>query len=433
MIGFNLFISSSGSEPVPDLVMNPNLLAAELALISLEDPRLHNPCMARNTKRILAFVEVASNGIAPRDLADSLGNINLCLASPGQRLALLKKFLDQPELADPFGRPGVSRVLRSFGGDVVSFLKTIDPNELIEGFNYRQIKPRLVELRDELKGALKPPTAGKVANDMRYDNTLFGLDGVPFDAKRVNYLDIAPAGVNFHGSVKSANWLFVNGINTTLEEHMADVQQLGERIGQPLIGLHYGTSGEVKTDVRRALRERAVGMFGGRLATFLKSPLIGTLAKQLQEALNRGEDPKIIAVSNGAFLVSQAIELLKRRLAKSNTEPEQVLQRVSLVTFGGASFTYPDGPKYTHHINTADPVPFVLGVADAGEVKASFDPTAEHFQDSIAGKVLTTTSKLLPKDLVRHAGAGAVFYTFDLEGPECHSPHTYIQKLEFHT
>ncbi len=46
---------------------------------------------------------------------------------------------------------------------------------------------------------------------------------------------------------------------------------------------------------------------------------------------------------------------------------EKVMSGLSVETFGAASTRYPDGPKYVHYVNNADPVPTLTGLGGSGD------------------------------------------------------------------
>ena len=42
------------------------------------------------------------------------------------------------------------------------------------------------------------------------------------------------------------------------------------------------------------------------------------------------------------------------------------MNRIRVVTYGGATRRYPDGPRYIHYLNRLDPIPWLFGVGALG-------------------------------------------------------------------
>ncbi|HMS56105.1 MAG TPA: DUF4157 domain-containing protein [Fimbriimonadaceae bacterium] len=162
------------------------------------------------------------------------------------------------------------------------------------------------------------------------------------------------------GFISPASIVYVNGINTSIEEHHAAAQHLATASNQTVIGIYNGsgiaTSGAaigVVRDLLQCLSDKAgdIGRFIGR-----GNPAIKTLVGILKD---RG-DPKardgglnIVAHSQGSIVVSEALR--QARLQNAN------IQGHNITTFGNAAFTFPAGPNYEHNVHDDDLVSTTSG------------------------------------------------------------------------
>lgn len=141
---------------------------------------------------------------------------------------------------------------------------------------------------------------------------------------------------------------FVNGIRTNAAEHGEAAQALADRTRQPVHAIHNATEGTFR-DLRQAVQDRSGAV----------TPATRTLSQEITRAVERGEPMEIHGHSQGAIQVSTAIGEVRNNLIRGGMSPEQADQRLSNLnvhTYGGAATQYPDGPRYTHHINSRDPV-----------------------------------------------------------------------------
>lgn len=154
--------------------------------------------------------------------------------------------------------------------------------------------------------------------------------------------------------------IYVNGINTSFDEHCAAAQHLADASRQTVVGIYNGsgieTSGTaigVVRDLLQCVSDKAgdIGRFIGR-----GNPAI----RSLVSILKKKGDPRspdgglnIVAHSQGSIVVSEALR--QARIEGANISGHNV------TTFGNAAFTFPAGPKYVHNVHDDDLVSTTSG------------------------------------------------------------------------
>lgn len=89
------------------------------------------------------------------------------------------------------------------------------------------------------------------------------------------------------------------------------------------------------------------------------NPANATLQDIISEHVASGEPLDIIAHSQGALITSRALFDVLNQGTAGGVEPD--LSSITVETFGGAAYSYPDGPTYIHTVNVFDPVPQLFG------------------------------------------------------------------------
>lgn len=167
--------------------------------------------------------------------------------------------------------------------------------------------------------------------------------------------------------------VYVNGIQTDLAAQQKSLQAIANQTGANVIGIHNATEGFVKDVAQSALDKTDLG----------KNPAVDTLADAIYNAAKSGQQINVIAHSQGGIITSRAVEDATNRLREdglsSQAAKAALNKTVNIQTFGGAALTYPAGPNYRHVVNTADPVPGLLGKG------AIADKNTEKFTDNRAG------------------------------------------------
>jgi pimeloyl-ACP methyl ester carboxylesterase len=188
-------------------------------------------------------------------------------------------------------------------------------------------------------------------NDVIHDGALVGADGLYPSTMDVGAV---PPVLPNNGRAVVENVVLINGIMTDLAIHRADMQALANT-GAAVTGVRNATAGFAR-DLIEVLRDK-VGQGD--------TPAVATTARLLALALEDHRPIKIVAHSQGALIVTVALEELRDALLQQGHTPEAVkaqLSRVSVETFGGAATRYVDGPAYVHVVNALDLVPMFTGV-----------------------------------------------------------------------
>jgi hypothetical protein len=147
---------------------------------------------------------------------------------------------------------------------------------------------------------------------------------------------------------------FVNEAVGTPQTVQRDLQALANT-GASVVGV-YNQSHGIVSDFKDVFAERA----GKKV-----EPAVLTVQKVVEDALAQGKPVHLAGHSQGALLVSVALQRVADGLkAKglSDAEVKQKLSTVQVETFAGVADHYPDGPKYTHYVNKDDLPPRLLGV-----------------------------------------------------------------------
>lgn len=125
--------------------------------------------------------------------------------------------------------------------------------------------------------------------------------------------------------------------------------------GAAVVGVHNATEGMGKDLLECVLNKLDCG----------DTPAIDTLARLVARALESDRPVHLVGHSQGALIIARALQIVGAALRESGLQPAEVkgvLQRIEVETYGGASQSYVDGPRYTHVVNKADVVPMLTGV-----------------------------------------------------------------------
>ncbi|NPC80530.1 hypothetical protein HPC49_20180, partial [Pyxidicoccus fallax] len=174
--------------------------------------------------------------------------------------------------------------------------------------------------------------------------------------------------------------LYVNGINTTKDAQANSLQAIADTTGARVIGIHNATEG-MATDLVQCVKDK---LDKGH------NPAVDTVADTLYNEIKAGRDVHMLAHSQGGLITSRALGDVYRRLrvedGMGKDDAQKLMGRISVETFGAAAMNYPDGPKYVHYVNRADPVPDLFGM---GPVSDRWNPLVDggkgskthHFND----------------------------------------------------
>jgi hypothetical protein len=190
-------------------------------------------------------------------------------------------------------------------------------------------------------------------SDRVYDGHLVGAGGRTFPPG-TPLRDIP--GVTPRGNPNpSKTFLYVNGISNTKDQQFQSMQQVADRTGAKVIGVHNATEGMV-ADLAQCVKDK---LGKGN------NPAVTSLADTVYAELKAGRSVHLVGHSQGGLITSRALKDVSNRLrvedGLSRAATEKLLGKVNVETFGAAAGTYPNGPKYVHYVNTRDPVPTLFG------------------------------------------------------------------------
>lgn len=190
------------------------------------------------------------------------------------------------------------------------------------------------------------------SDDRRVDGCFVGRDGVILPGSTP--LERVPRVFPRNGRDVRSTVVFVNGIMTDARAQLADMQRLADT-GCAVVGLHNASEGFVR-DLAQCSGDK---LGRGRNRT------VDSLVSLIDETTARGEPLHLVGHSQGALEIARALFEAARVWKDAGATPSEIRARLSNVeveTFGGASGSFPDGPRYTHVFNRLDAVPMLTGV-----------------------------------------------------------------------
>jgi hypothetical protein len=190
--------------------------------------------------------------------------------------------------------------------------------------------------------------------DKVYDGKFVGAGGQTYPA--TTPLKDVPGVLPKGGVRNNETLLYINGINTTKDAQFDSLQNIANTTGSKVVGIHNSTEGFV-SDLKQCVLDK---LNKG------SNPAVDSAADTIYQEIKAGRDIHVLAHSQGGLVTSRALSEVSRRLriedGMSKAQAEKVLSHVKVETFGAAAGHYPDGPKYVHYINQADPVPTLVGL-----------------------------------------------------------------------
>ncbi|QRK10623.1 hypothetical protein JQX13_11360 [Archangium violaceum] len=189
--------------------------------------------------------------------------------------------------------------------------------------------------------------------DRVYDGHLVGAGGRTFPPGTP--LSQVPGVTPRNNPNPTETFVYVNGISNTKDQQLGSMQQIADRTGAKVIGVHNATEGMV-ADLAQCVKDK---LDKGH------NPAVDSLADTVYAELKAGRSVHLMAHSQGGLVTSRALNDVANRLriedGMSRGDVEKLLGRVNVETFGGAAGRYPDGPNYVHYVNTKDIVPTWFG------------------------------------------------------------------------
>jgi hypothetical protein len=202
------------------------------------------------------------------------------------------------------------------------------------------------------RAAAVPEPAGKPLKS--YDGMYLGANGQFFNPASTSLQDI-PSIKPQNGEPKGLT-VFVNGVGGKPGGVVNEMQQLANASGNQVVGIYNATEGALKDILQSTGDKFDIG----------KNPASDQLADLIHDQLRSGQPLHIAGYSQGGAIVNRAIADAKNRMmledGMSQPEVERLLGNLTVETFAGAGWNFPDGPRYTHYVNRADIVPQLFGV-----------------------------------------------------------------------
>ena len=225
-------------------------------------------------------------------------------------------------------------------------------------------------------------------NDRRFDGQISGRDGLfpPGLALRVlgegGGLPKIRAFVPADGRAPLELLLQVNGIMTDVALHNANLQDIADRTGCAVVGIHNATTHDMVLDVSECVQNK--------LDRNDAMPAVHTLAALTLDALDDRLPVRLLGHSQGALVLEGTLQrVIAVRLAHHRglgLTPAQAdlavlrdLKLISVETWGGASHCFSGGTTADLHlVNVFDLVARLLGV---GSGKRTGGRNGEHGSD----------------------------------------------------
>ncbi len=191
--------------------------------------------------------------------------------------------------------------------------------------------------------------------DKAYDGKFVGAAGKAYPGN-TPLSDIPSVKPNNGTQSNGKTIIYVNGINTEKSGQANSMQAIANRTGSNVVGIHNSTEGMLK-DLAQSLGDKA---------NLGNNPAVNAVADAVYNEIKAGREVQLMGHSQGGLILSRALSDVKRRLmiegGMSKSQAESTLKNVKVETFGAAAGSYPDGPKYVHYVNRADPVPVLFGL-----------------------------------------------------------------------
>jgi len=174
-----------------------------------------------------------------------------------------------------------------------------------------------------------------------YDGYFLAENGCFYDPAKVAVKEIPAFHLDSTNRDATPIW-YINGANLRADWVLAQMYRLAESSGRPVIAIYNST-------------------LGGRFFDAAWDALQGSVAtvsaeKVIIEALAQQEDIFFQVNSQGAIHMATVLRNISRQVQAKQ------LNKIHVLTAGGAAPEFPDGPGYVHLINKKDPVPSRAGV-----------------------------------------------------------------------
>ena len=193
-----------------------------------------------------------------------------------------------------------------------------------------------------------------------YDGRILGADDKSYspDTALCSVKPVMPSSMKAE-EVGNFRIVFINGMSTSPKRVLHAMQLVADSTGMPVVGIYNATNGDF-SDVVQAIGDKS---------NISQNSAAETLCKQIIAFTKNNECMRIVGDSQGALITSRALSNAKSVLIKSGFSQSDIEERLGnfrIETFGGAAWSYPDGPRYVHYVCEQDPVPFHFGLSKFG-------------------------------------------------------------------
>lgn len=145
--------------------------------------------------------------------------------------------------------------------------------------------------------------------------------------------------------------VYINGIKGSPGKHCDHIKSIAIRRCAQVQGVYNKSDGFFK-DIKQCIKDKlGIG----------DNPANDKIQSIINDHLNSGEPLTIMAHSQGALITSRAIGDIANHAAANGINLDW--SNINIETFGGAAWTYPEGPSYSHTVNVYDFVPELFGKA----------------------------------------------------------------------
>jgi hypothetical protein len=216
-----------------------------------------------------------------------------------------------------------------------------------------------LDVPDDIKKARK--------QDMRYDGAIVGSsqqgsthDVTPWSNK-TDWTHVPGVKPN-NGKNTESKILYVNGMTTGLLGQGKGMQQISNRTGHEVVGVHNGAQpgklGGLK-DLWECTKDKM--NIGG--SSTPRMQMTRNILQHLEQNYKTGQHKPldIIAHSQGCIITGEALRDVRTQFKDAHpgmtpNECRQWMNDIYVQTAGSGECKFPKGPHYLHHINIKDPI-----------------------------------------------------------------------------
>lgn len=146
--------------------------------------------------------------------------------------------------------------------------------------------------------------------------------------------------------------VFINGIMNSGDDHCKWLKAVADKHCGAVTGVYNESDGFFKDLVQCVKDKLGIG----------DNPAVDTLSGIIDGHVSSGQPLEIIGHSQGALIASRAsYDVLNGAAIDSSGTIAPDWSQLTVTTYGGAAWTFPNGINVTHVVNLIDPVPLLFG------------------------------------------------------------------------